>query len=181
MASSSTINPRDLCGSKICPGTTLPTLRAQKFTSLQRCRRCPAMMEQKSNPGQWFKLADAAQELGVSEITVRRKVKAGQLKAILRNGRYIVFLEENTELGMYTAALDAPVTPSHRPVRTSPTLPTLGCQNFQNQQNALVKRPDADEQSEVIQSLKRTIADQQTLISSLEASISRLHQKLAHR
>lgn len=131
-------------------------------------------MEQTRNKGRWFKLAEAAQQLGVSEITVRRKAKSGQLKAILRNGRYMVYLEEDDELGMFTAALDIAVTPAGASAPTS-TLPTLSRKRESLQQNV----PAAAAQDDLIQSLKRTIEDQQTLISSLEASISRLSQKLA--
>jgi long-subunit acyl-CoA synthetase (AMP-forming) len=123
------------------------------------------------NKGRWFKLAEAAQQLGVSEITVRRKAKSGQLKTILRNGRYMVFLEEDEELGMFSAALDSPVAP------VTPTLHTVRSNNPQ------IRRTEGQggekKQEELIQSLKRTVEDQQTLIASLEASISRLTQKLS--
>lgn len=131
-------------------------------------------MEQTRNKGRWFKLAEAAQQLGVSEITVRRKAKSGQLKAILRNGRYMVYLEEDNELGMFTAALDIAVTPAGASTPTS-TLPTLSRKRELTLQNV----PASAVQDDLIQSLKRTVEDQQTLISSLEASISRLSQKLA--
>lgn len=131
-------------------------------------------MEQTRNKGRWFKLAEAAQQLGVSEITVRRKAKSGQLKAILRNGRYMVYLEEDDELGMFTAALDIAVTPAGGPALTT-TLPTLTRKRDLTKQTG----PASAVQDDLIQSLKRTIEDQQTLISSLEASISRLSQKLA--
>jgi uncharacterized coiled-coil protein SlyX len=131
-------------------------------------------MEQTRNKGRWFKLAEAAQQLGVSEITVRRKAKSGHLKAILRNGRYMVFLEENEELGMFTAALDE-VIPQRGP-QTGTASSTLG--HIREKRDREVKVAPAV-QDELIQSLKRTIEDQQTLISSLEASISRLSQKLA--
>ncbi len=132
-------------------------------------------MEQTRNKGRWFKLAEAAQALGVSEITVRRKAKSGQLKAIMRNGRYMVFLEESEELGMFTASLDALVTPQG----TLNTLPMLGSKGAAALKKEGTPAQPSGVQDELIQSLKRTIEDQQTLISSLEASISRLSQKLA--
>ena len=129
------------------------------------------MLEQTKNKGRWCKLAEASQLLGVSEITVRRKARSGQLKAILRNGRYMVFLEEDAELGMFTAGIDSTVAP----LNVAQPTPTL------SNGNRRTSRPEQNGsgQEEVIQSLKRTIEDQQTLISSLEASISRLSQKLA--
>lgn len=129
------------------------------------------MLEQTKNKGRWCKLAEASQLLGVSEITVRRKARSGQLKAILRNGRYMVFLEEDAELGMFTAGIDSTVAP----LNVAQPTPTLSSGNRRT------SRPEQNGsgQEEVIQSLKRTIEDQQTLISSLEASISRLSQKLA--
>lgn len=131
-------------------------------------------MEQTRHKGRWFKLAEAAQQLGVSEITVRRKAKSGQLKAILRNGRYMVYLEENDELGMFTGALDIAVTPAGASA-PPPAMPILSHKNEVAGQAAQATIG----QDDIIQSLKRTVEDQQTLISSLEASISRLTQKLA--
>lgn len=131
-------------------------------------------MEQSRSKGRWFKLAEAAQQLGISEITVRRKAKSGQLKAIMRNGRYMVYLEEDEELGMFTAALDSVVA---RPLFESSrnTLESSGKDLKSNESSATA----ASGQDDLILSLKRTIEDQQTLISSLEASISRLSQKLS--
>ena len=45
--------------------------------------------------GEWVKLNDAAQILQVSEITLRRKIKASQIKSDLRDGKYFVFIKEN--------------------------------------------------------------------------------------
>jgi uncharacterized coiled-coil protein SlyX len=45
--------------------------------------------------GNWVKLNDAAQILQVSEITLRRKIKSGQIKSELRDGKYFVFIKES--------------------------------------------------------------------------------------
>jgi predicted site-specific integrase-resolvase len=128
-------------------------------------------MEIQSTKGRWFKLTEAAQLLGVSEITVRRKAKTGQLKAILRNGKYLVQLEENAELGLYVGQADLPVAS------------TLQMSNDRKQQFAQIARKENSEpkssQDDVLHSLKRTIEDQQTLIASLEDSIARLSRRLA--
>lgn len=130
-------------------------------------------MENSQTKGRWCKLAEAAQLLGVSEITVRRKAKSGQLKTILRNGKYMVFLEENTELGLFMGTTDQTVTP------------TLSMSNERRAQFAgLNITPEKHTQNTavndgLIQSLKRTIEDQQTLIASLEDSISRMRNKLS--
>ncbi len=131
-------------------------------------------MENIQAKGRWYKLAEAAQLLGVSEITVRRKAKTGQLKAILRNGKYMVHLEEDAELGLFIGMNEQPVTP------------TLAMNNDRRSQfSGLARSTDklnqhpSTPQDEVLQTLKRTIEDQQTLIASLEDSISRLSRKLA--
>lgn len=131
-------------------------------------------MENIQAKGRWYKLAEAAQLLGVSEITVRRKAKTGQLKAILRNGKYLVHLEEDAELGLFIGMNEQQVTP------------TLAMNSDRRSQFAglarsadkLNQHPNAS-QDESLQTLKRTIEDQQTLIASLEDSISRLSRKLA--
>jgi hypothetical protein len=125
--------------------------------------------------GQWYKLTEAAQLLGVSEITVRRKAKAGQVKAVLRNGKYLVYLEEDKELGLFVGLQDDKVMP---------TLGRYQSQYTRHPEAASGVRPSAPSASDVqtdqlVHSLKRTIADQQTLIASLEDSILRLQQKLS--
>ena len=130
-------------------------------------------MENAQTKGRWCKLAEAAQLLGVSEITVRRKAKSSQLKTILRNGKYMVFLEENTELGLFMGSNDKPLTP------------TLSISNDRRAHFSGLNQKDenaaqnSEANDEFIQSLKRTIEDQQTLIASLEDSISRMRQKLS--
>ncbi|MEY4066314.1 MAG: hypothetical protein RIR26_2522 [Pseudomonadota bacterium] len=132
-------------------------------------------MDSNRNKGRWFKLSEAAQALGVSEITVRRKAKGGQLKAILRNGKYMVFLEEDQELGIFLGAGDQPIS----------TTPALSRGVERRLYTAHHGATDAaastglTAQDELIQSLKRTVEDQQTLIASLENSIERLSRKLS--
>lgn len=131
-------------------------------------------MENIQSKGRWYKLAQAAQLLGVSEITVRRKAKAGQLKAILRHGKYMVHLEEDAELGLFIGMNEQPATP------------TLAMNSDRRSQFSELARSaekpnqhTTRSQDEFLQTLKRTIEDQQTLIASLEDSISRLSRKLA--
>jgi len=131
-------------------------------------------MENIQTKGRWYKLAEAAQLLGVSEITVRRKAKTGQLKAILRNGKYMVHLEEDVELGLFIGMNEQSVTP------------TLAMSSDRRSQfSALARAGDKLNQhpiashDEFLHTLKRTIEDQQTLIASLEDSISRLSRKLS--
>ena len=125
--------------------------------------------------GQWYKLTEAAQLLGVSEITVRRKAKAGQMKAVLRNGKYLVYLEEDKEIGLFVGLHDDKVMPTLGRFQAQRT-------NFnerQSGQRQLIQKSSETHSDELIHSLKRTIADQQTLIASLEDSILRLRQKLS--
>ncbi|MBM3383061.1 MAG: hypothetical protein FJY29_11540 [Betaproteobacteria bacterium] len=129
-------------------------------------------MDNAQTKGRWCKLTDAAQLLGVSEITVRRKAKSGQLKTILRNGKYMVFLEENTELGLFMGSSDQPVSPTLS--MSSERRAQFSSLNRATELKPQIQKPN----EEVIQSLKRTIEDQQTLIASLEDSIARMRAKL---
>jgi hypothetical protein len=132
-------------------------------------------METNLVKGQWYKLTEAAQLLGVSEITVRRKAKAGQVKAVLRNGKYLVYLEEDKELGLFVGLQDDRVMPTMGRFQTQrPGFNELRTDSRQIPQGIAENQSD-----ELIHSLKRTIADQQTLIASLEDSILRLRQKLS--
>lgn len=131
-------------------------------------------METSPVNGQWYKLTEAAQLLGVSEITVRRKARAGQMKAVLRNGKYLVYLQEDKELGLYVGLTDDRV------------MPTLGrsdsrlnkFQDMSHTPNRPSAAQTAPQPDELIKSLKRTIADQETLIASLEDANQRLRQRL---
>lgn len=132
-------------------------------------------METNPIKGQWYKLTEAAQLLGVSEITVRRKAKAGQVKAVLRNGKYLVYLEEDKELGLFVGLHDDKIMPTlgrYQAPHTTRTESTMGS-------GQTTHGLSGTQSDELIHSLKRTIADQQTLIASLEDSILRLRQRLS--
>ncbi|MEY2988941.1 MAG: hypothetical protein RJB13_2462 [Pseudomonadota bacterium] len=132
-------------------------------------------METNLVKGQWYKLTEAAQLLGVSEITVRRKAKAGQVKAVLRNGKYLVYLEEDKELGLFVGLQDDKVMPTMGRFQTQRT----GFNQLRTDSRQIPQGIAENQSDELIHSLKRTIADQQTLIASLEDSILRLRQKLS--
>jgi hypothetical protein len=58
------------------------------------------MSSRPSNPqsqGSWLKLTDAAHFLDVSEITLRRRIKAGQIPCEFKNGKYFVYISEETD------------------------------------------------------------------------------------
>jgi hypothetical protein len=54
-----------------------------------------------THKGFWLKLGDAAHALGVSEITLRRKVKCGKLAHDFRGGRYYVYLYKDEATGRF--------------------------------------------------------------------------------
>jgi hypothetical protein len=47
----------------------------------------------KHSSGQWMKLAQASRHLGLSEITLRRKVKKKQIQARMFEGRYFIWVK----------------------------------------------------------------------------------------
>lgn len=54
-----------------------------------------------THTGYWLKLGDAAHALGVSEITLRRKVKCGKIPHDFRSGKYFVFLYKDETTGRF--------------------------------------------------------------------------------
>lgn len=67
----------------------------------------------------WLKLGEAAFALGVSEITLRRKIKAGRIPFELRDGKYFVLVDGSAEPVENTIAeVQAPRTQS--PQRATP-------------------------------------------------------------
>jgi len=84
----------------------------------------------------------------------------------------MVFLEENTELGLFMGSSDQPVSPTLS--MSSERRAQFSSLNRATELKPQIQKPN----EEVIQSLKRTIEDQQTLIASLEDSIARMRAKL---
>lgn len=82
----------------------------------------------------WLKLGEAAFALGVSEITLRRKIKAGRIPFELREGKYFVLVDGSAEFAETAVPEPQPTrmpTPQRMtPPRTNPapqatTTPTL--------------------------------------------------------
>ena len=154
-------------------------------------RRQQHQQQLSAERGEWLKLSDAAYSLGVSEITLRRRIKSGRLQSELRNGKYQVYLEIDPSSGEY---LEPSHTPSEEPNPTGrftalqkkiSTLPrqesafvtnpldnpsTAQASLIQRQMNQVLKKLET--QSLEIAELRRQLEDQQTLISLLEEQIS---------
>lgn len=80
--------------------------------------------------GAWMKLGEAAQALGVSEITLRRRVRSGRLPYDFRAGKYFVFVPHALDRNVF---LDGPGADEERepsglavPVRPAGSAETLG-------------------------------------------------------
>ncbi len=104
----------------------------------------------------WVKLHDAARQLGVSEVTLRRKIKGGKIPYEFREGRYYVYLG------------DAPWTepPADKaPRRQSPgALPLVAPSPKGDTEEVIRLRA-------YVRKLQRTLEDQQTLIDALESAL----------
>jgi hypothetical protein len=116
-----------------------------------------------------MKLGEAAFALGVSEITLRRKVKGGRLPFELRDGKYFVMLYRDAASGKYQEPTTSVLSP----------LPDLsssaqGGGGFDSERIALLEqqlmelRSMIEERDTRIRDFQRTIEDQETLIYLLE-------------
>lgn len=159
--------------------------------------------------GYWLKLGDAAHALGVSEITLRRKVKCGKLAHDFRGGKYYVYLYKDEASGRFyepDEALDA-LQPRYErsplggptPLNTgasvgsallsrrSSTLPSISIRDTRQPRDADHEKRTLQQQVQtleaalaqkdaLVQGLRRTLEDQQTLIAFLEDTIGQLGQ-----
>jgi hypothetical protein len=110
-----------------------------------------------------MKLGEAAFALGVSEITLRRKVKGGKVSHELRDGKYYVLLQRDPETGKYLEG-----TPENY-VSTM-----AGASQQFDEQRLIALQREIEMRDGVIRKLRRTVEDQETLIGFLEQSLSSL-------
>lgn len=120
-------------------------------------------MSLEENTDCWMKLGEAAFALGISEITLRRKVKTGKISHEFRDGKYFVLLKKDVETGRY---LDS--TPSNY----VHTMQEGQKQGDDLDLRVLALRQEIAAKDCVIRELRRTVEDQMTLISFLEQSLS---------
>lgn len=118
-----------------------------------------------STQGKWFKLNDAARMLGVSEITLRRKVKAGKMKYEFQNGKYYIQLRDEELAAATEANLRAPTNLRFDTEAAAPEVKNL--------------RDQLQQRENLIRDQKRSIEDQQTLISFLEEQIKQMEASRA--
>jgi hypothetical protein len=131
--------------------------------------------------GYWMKLGDAADALGVSEITLRRKIKAGKTTHDLRQGRYFVYLLRDNTTGRYfepeeQAKEDLGFKSNSLTSTLNAASKTLSSALEQKKEDVRVKNLESQlqKQNAVIQKLRRSLEDQATLIAFLEETVQRL-------
>ncbi len=107
----------------------------------------------------WMKLGEAAFALGVSEITLRRKVKLGKIPYEFRDGKYFVLLKKDAGTGKYMDG--APVNYVHTMRDNTPF-------SVEFETRVEVLRQELIAKERAIRELRRTVEDQATLISFLE-------------
>lgn len=155
------------------------------------------MHNHEGTQGTWLKLVDAAFSMGVSEITLRRKIKSGKIPHEFRDGKYYVFVgneESQNELPKISTPPSQSTHTFREPSRTS-TLSTRypqsresGLQNSTEQPKAVssslilnkletriahLEHQLSEKDLQIIR-LKREFEDQQTLISFLEDQVKDL-------
>lgn len=155
----------------------------------------PHAGKKSTQSGEWLKLSDAAQTLGVSEITIRRRVKAGRIESTFRGGRYYVFVPPGV-----TAADFLDTVSAHSHHERADQEPDFGmgagvsarfgqhghASNPSTRVQAVMEsdlnRPDYDhaisslraelrQKDLEIESLRRQLADQMTLNAALESAL----------
>ena len=149
-------------------------------------------------PGGWLKLGDAAHALGVSEITLRRKVKCGKIPHDFRNGKSFVYLYKDEKTGKYfdpsgnadTASYLAPFENFQRlnqlpSININSGIPLAQIRNEENLSDLEMRLEQAEDEvlslqhslelkDATLQNLRRNLEDQQTLIVFLEETVKRV-------
>lgn len=125
------------------------------------------------NQGQWLKLHEAAYALGVSEITLRRKIKSGRIAHELRDGKYYVFVDPALSFGDTPPNLPTSPKTTTMPQRSIAIASESKMQANKVSDGHWARRVSELEtqlrlKDEMIVQLKREFEDQQTLISFLE-------------
>jgi hypothetical protein len=114
---------------------------------------------------EWFKLVDAAHLLGISEITLRRRLKANQIAHQLRFGKYLVLLKKHPSTGQWN-------TNSFQQSESQlQELRTLAKPNGNADLPIMENNTRISKCEQEISQLKRQLADQETLIQFLEQSM----------
>jgi hypothetical protein len=148
--------------------------------------------------GYWLKLGDAAHALGLSEITLRRKVKGGKLAHDFRGGKYYVYLFRDSATGQFYEPDDSDSPPSPRYERTpvitatrEGALPSVSIRGNRSTPVPTAVEPAPLDQTDLreiivqlqvslteqtleMQNLRRTAEDQQTLIAFLEETLENI-------
>jgi len=127
----------------------------------------------------WLKLSEAANRLGLSEITLRRRVKNGQILNEFREGKYYVNLpNETTENKNIFKPEITPIKNSEPKFKNKPTLSSLQQKpsSIELQQLAQL-RAALTEKISTIESMKRKIENQETLINVLESRLIKNQKK----
>jgi hypothetical protein len=110
----------------------------------------------------WMKLGEAAFALGVSEITLRRKVKLGKIPYEFRDGKYFIRLKKDEESGKYVDG--SPVNYVHTMRDNAPF-------SVEFETRVEVLRQELSAKEKTIRELRRIVEDQATLISFLEQAV----------
>lgn len=180
---------------------TLPlawtTQRTEIMTGGLSVAASGADSRQGSAPGKWLKLADAAHVLGVSEVTLRRRVRVGRLPFEFRGGRYYVFIPDGADAEFLLGeAGPVPVTghigspgasrstlPARAAQEPSPSHPSWGARGVSPDRERYAGGPSPEqiaailtielrEKEKEIAELRRALTDQVTLNEALEAALS---------
>ena len=146
---------------------------------------------QQNQNGQWLKLLDAAQVLGVSEITLRRKIKTGKIAHDFRDGKYFIYLLKDERSGHYfepnqvNYVKATPAMAEYYPKQStlnSNREATFGSQyhpnsQFESELKIANMQQNIDEKDSLIKKLQREFEDQLTLIAFLEDTIQNIGNK----
>ncbi len=161
---------RDTIRSK--PVLNLTLLHEPTEGGVPKASHAPSVSTGRLN-GRWLKLADAAHSLGVSEITIRRRVRLGRLQHEFRDGRYYVFIPE----GVGVELLGGPMFAAENPRSTLPAPapapgPRVSSPGPSPEQVAEILSIELREKEKELAGLRRALADQITLNEALEVALA---------
>jgi hypothetical protein len=124
----------------------------------------------------WYKLPEAASLLGISEITLRRRIKQGKLPCQVLNGKYYVELENDSKLGRYFLKSEPTLFCPKAALPPALSQSTLESGGSREEWSELQKKI-AELESKNKKLLRKNV-DLESLVQALEWQLEQMHENV---
>ena len=130
----------------------------------------------------WLSIVEYARTFSISDMTVRRRIKTGKLKAVLKDGKYYI-----PTMGSTSASPSTPSQLEDKPLVHYPAIPDSNTATHSSRPSATRRAPLSDRKSEIPESIKHplvtfetSLTNSQSLLAFCEQALARLEDQEAH-